>query len=292
MASRRFSVTQTECPNSRSRKWTATLFICIALTAITWFVFGQTLSFGFINYDDPEWVSENPYITRGITTQGVAWALTAVQAGPLASISHMLDCDTYGLNPAGHHFTNVLLHTLTALLLFLILRQMTGAMWRSGVVAALFAIHPLRVESVAWVTERKDVLSGVFFVITLGAYVWYVHRPSIGRYLAVASFFVLGLSSKGMLMTLPLVLLLLDYWPLNRSQRSASGLSELSPYEQKPEGPTLRPVSLTGWKRPRRGSIASTYDSLLNSNGKRDTRTSDEAYHLPTSGIRRGVKRL
>jgi tetratricopeptide (TPR) repeat protein len=196
------------------------LFICIALTAITWFVFGQTLSFGFTNYDDPEWVSENPYITRGITTQGAAWALMRVQAGPLASISHMLDCDIYGLNPAGHHFTNVLLHTLTVLLLFLVLRQMTGAMWRSGMVAALFAIHPLRVESVAWVTERKDVLSGLFFVITLSAYVWYVHRPSIGRYLAVAFFFVLGLLSKGMLMTLPLVLLLLDYWPLARCQTS------------------------------------------------------------------------
>src|SRR5437879_6569886 len=143
MASRRFSVTPNRHPDSRSRKWKAMLFICLALTAITWFVFGQTLSFGFTNYDDPEWVSENPYITRGITTQGVAWALTRVQAGPLASISHMLDCDMYGLNPAGHHFTNVLLHTFTVLQLFLVLRQMTGAMWRSGVVAALFAIHPM-----------------------------------------------------------------------------------------------------------------------------------------------------
>ena len=127
----------------------------------------------------------------------------------------MLDCQLYGLAPAGHHLTNVLLHATVAILLFLVLRQMTGALWRSAFVAAVFAIHPLRVESVAWVAERKDVLSGVFFMLTIGAYVRYVrHSWSLARYLAVVLLFAFGLMSKPTLMTLPFVLLLLDYWPL------------------------------------------------------------------------------
>ncbi len=134
----------------------------------------------------------------------------------------MLDCQLYGLKAGGHHFTNVLLHTIAVILLFLVLRQMTDAFWRSAFVAAVFAIHPLHVESVAWVAERKDVLSAVFFMLTLGAYVRYVRAPSVGRYLAVATLFALGLMSKPMLVTLPFVLLLLDYWPLGRFNKSAS----------------------------------------------------------------------
>src|SRR5207248_8848146 len=137
------------------------------------------------------------------------------------SISHMIDCQLFDLKPGGHHFTNVLLHSIAVLLLFLLLAQITGNLWASGFVAALFAIHPLHVESVAWIAERKDVLSAVFFMITLLAYVWYARRPNAWRYLAVAVAFVCGLMSKPMLVTVPLILLLFDYWPLRRNARLA-----------------------------------------------------------------------
>src|SRR5947207_11473187 len=152
------------------------LGVCIFLAAITWLVFGQTLRHEFINYDDDQYVLANPHVTRGLSLEGIVWAFTHFHSAnwhPLTWISHMLDCQFYGLNPAGHHFTNILIHTTTAILLFLVLRQMTGALWRSAFVAAVFAIHPLRVESVAWVAERKDLLSGLFFMLTLGAYVRY-----------------------------------------------------------------------------------------------------------------------
>ncbi|MCA1660352.1 MAG: hypothetical protein LC642_07460, partial [Verrucomicrobiaceae bacterium] len=126
------------------------------------------------------------------------------------------DCQFFGLNPGGHHFTNVLVHSLTAVLLFLVLRAMTGSVWRSAIVAALFAVHPLRVESVAWIAERKDLLSGLFFVLTLGAYTRYVRERSVRRYGLVLLLFLLGLMCKPMLVTVPFVLLLLDYWPLQR----------------------------------------------------------------------------
>src|SRR4029077_4105481 len=147
--------------------------ICIFLAAITWAVFGQTLRHPFVNYDDQNYVYENRDITSGFSWPGVLWAFTHVHAEnwhPLTTISHMLDCQLFGLQAGGHHFTNVLLHTAAVILLFLVLHQMTGAIWRSAFVAAIFAIHPLHVESVAWVAERKDVLSGVFFMLTLGAY--------------------------------------------------------------------------------------------------------------------------
>ena len=168
-------------------------------------------------------------VARGLTFKGVAWAFTRAHAfnwHPLTWLSHMLDCQLYGLHPGGHHLTNVLLHTATVIALFLVLRQMTGALWRSAFVAAVFAIHPLRVESVAWVAERKDVLSGLFFMLTIGAYVRYVRRPwSSARYGLVVLLFALGLMCKPMLVTLPVVLLLLDYWPLQRVEsRKLSGL--------------------------------------------------------------------
>ncbi len=187
---------------------------------ITLIVFGQTFHYGFVNYDDDTYVYENPEVTRGLTLQGIIWAFTRVNSDnwhPLTWVSHMLDCQFYGLNPAGHHVTNVLLHTTTAVLLFMVLRQMTGFLWRSAFVAAVFAIHPLRAESVAWVSERKDVLSGVFFMLTIRAYVHYARQSwSPARYGLVVLLFALGLMCKPMLVTLPLVLLLLDYWPLNR----------------------------------------------------------------------------
>src|SRR5438552_9657101 len=195
------------------------LGVSIFLMAITWLVFGETLRHEPINFDDPGYVFRNPHISTGLTSAGVLWAFTHSHMQnwhPLTWISHMLDCQLFGLNAGGHHFTNVLLHTIAVILLFLLFQKMTGALWRSAFVAALFAIHPLRVESVAWIAERKDILSGVFFLATLCAYVPYVRKPSSIRYLAVVLLFALGLMAKPMLVTLPFVLLLLDYWPLGR----------------------------------------------------------------------------
>src|SRR5438874_6992871 len=199
------------------------LAICIFLAAIVWIVFGQTFHFEFISLDDGPYILKNPQVSRGLTSEGFVWAFTHFHSGnwhPLTWLSHMLDCQLFGLNPGWHHLVNLLLHTATAIVLFLVLRRMTGFVWRSAFVAAIFAIHPLRVESVAWVAERKDILSGLFFVLTLGAYVNYVRhlggKRSWGRYLAVAALFAMGLMSKPSLVTLPFVLLLLDYWPLNR----------------------------------------------------------------------------
>jgi protein O-mannosyl-transferase len=198
----------------------AIFWVCLFLAGAVWAVFGQTLGYGFVNYDDGQYVYNNPQVIHGLNLKGIEWAFThSLMANwhPLTVMSHMLDCQLYGLNTGGHHLTSLLLHAATAILLFLVLREMTGALWRSAFVAAVFAIHPLRVESVAWVAERKDVLSGLFFMLTLGAYVRYVRKPpSPGRYLTVIFLFALGLMCKPMLVTVPFVLLLLDYWPLNR----------------------------------------------------------------------------
>jgi hypothetical protein len=194
--------------------------VCVFLAVISWVVFGQTLRHEFVNFDDGLYVYKNPVVQKGLTWEGFRWALTYGDIGhwhPLTWLSLMLDCQLYGLQAGGYHLTNLLLHGAAAILLFLVIRRMTGFLWRSAFVAAVFAVHPLRVESVAWVAERKDVLSAFFFMLTLGAYVHYVRRPpSMIRYGAVALFFALGLLSKSMLVTLPCVLLLLDYWPLNR----------------------------------------------------------------------------
>jgi protein O-mannosyl-transferase len=234
------------CPGSG---WPV-LGLCIFLAAITLAVYGGTLRYEFVNYDDGAHVYDNPQVTNGLTLQGIAWAFTHSHNGhwiPLNTISHMLDCQLYGLNPGGHHLTNVLLHAATAVLLFLVLRRMTATLWPAAFVATVFAIHPLHVESVAWVTERKDVLSGFFFMLTLLAYVRYVQNqprvegrgsradaaaPALGPlarrseakaarpwtldFYLVLFFFACGLMSKLMVATLPLVLLALDYWPLNR----------------------------------------------------------------------------
>ena len=194
--------------------------VCGLLLAAVGLVFGQTIQHEFVNYDDDQYVYENPPIARGLTMLGIEWSFTHSHVGnwhPLTSISHMLDCQFYGLWPGGHHLTNVLLHGATAVLLMLVLRRLTGRLWPSALVAALFAVHPLRVESVAWVAERKDVLSGLLFMLTLGAYAGYARRPfSFWRYMLIMALFTLGLMSKPMLVTMPLVLLLFDYWPLGR----------------------------------------------------------------------------
>ena len=202
------------------------LGVCVLLAVAVFLVFGQTLRHKFINYDDDAYVWNNPKVVKGLTFQGITWAFTHSHCNnwhPLTWMSHMLDCQLYGLNAGGHHFANVLLHAATAILLFLVLRQMTGALWPGAFVAAVFAIHPLRVESVVWVSERKDVLSGLFFMLTLLMYARHARRKSVldSRfwpldYGLALLFFALGLMSKPMLVTLPFVLLLLDYWPLQR----------------------------------------------------------------------------
>ena len=205
------------------RLWAVSVLLLLAIAA----VFAQTLRHDFVDYDDQTYVTENPLIRAGITAKGLWAALTrphALNWHPLTTVSHELDCQFYGLNPQWHHLTSVVLHAATALVLLLVLSRMTGSFWPSAFVAAAFAIHPLRVESVAWVAERKDVLSGLFFVLTLGAYARYCRWPfSLGRYLTVVACFALGLMAKPMLVTLPFVLLLLDYWPLERFPATAAG---------------------------------------------------------------------
>jgi Flp pilus assembly protein TadD len=194
--------------------------VCGLLLLAVVLVFGQTVGFDFVNFDDNYYVYDNPHLAPSLSGQDVLWAFTATDAGnwhPLTWLSYMLDYQLYGPKPWGYHLTNVLLHAATAITLFLVLRRMTGDFWPSAFVAAVFAVHPLRAESVAWVSERKDVLSGLFFMLTLAAYVGYVRRPfSLARYSLVAVLFALGLMAKPILVTLPFVLLLLDYWPLGR----------------------------------------------------------------------------
>jgi tetratricopeptide (TPR) repeat protein len=195
------------------------LMLCLVLTIAILGVFWQVRDHGFVNFDDGTYICNNSQVRNGLTWHGVAWAFTTTHANfwhPLTWLSHMLDCEIYGLNPAGHHLTNLLLHMANALLLFLVFHRMTHAVWKSAFVAALFALHPLHVESVAWASERKDVLSTLFWILTMGAYASYVEAPGAKRYLLVLVCFVLGLMAKPMLVALPFVLLLLDYWPLGR----------------------------------------------------------------------------
>ncbi len=212
-------------PPGRIAAWAICALVLLAVVL----VFGQTVRHDFIRYfDDNEYLIDNPSLARGFTGQGLAWAFGHFHAGnwhPLTWLSHMLDCQLYGLNhPGGHHLTNLLLHAANAILLFLVLGRMTGDLWPSACVAMLFAIHPLHVESVAFVAERKDLLSGLFFMLTLAAYCGYARRPfSPLGYLLVTALFALGLMAKPMLVTLPFVLLLLDYWPLGRAGSGEQG---------------------------------------------------------------------
>ncbi len=193
--------------------------IVLALVLLTLIAYWPVRDNDFINFDDNKYVTENPNVTGGLTPGNIAWALVTGHAAnwhPLTWISHQIDVELYGLNARGHHFTNLLLHCANTLLLFLVLFRMTGAQWRSALVAALFALHPLHVESVAWVSERKDVLSTFFFLWTLWAYAVYVERDDTPSFFAVMGVYILGLLSKPMLVSVPLVLLWLDVWPLGR----------------------------------------------------------------------------
>ncbi|MBW2538391.1 MAG: tetratricopeptide repeat protein, partial [Deltaproteobacteria bacterium] len=201
------------------------ILVCLFLAIVTLAVYWQVINYAFV-FDDDLYVAENFHVRRGLTSETVAWAFTTTSIAnwhPLTWLSHMLDIQLYGLNPGSHHLTNVLFHIANTLLLFLILTRMTGALWQSAFVAVLFALHPLHVESVAWISERKDVLSTFFWMLTMWSYIRYVELPGVKRYLLILLFFILGLMVKPMLVTLPFVLLLMDYWPLGRFQFSRSG---------------------------------------------------------------------
>lgn len=201
---------------SNLRREIAAGCLLILLTACA---FWPVLNADFINFDDPEYIINNKNVQAGLQPASIRWAFTTFHASnwhPLTWLSLMLDCEIYGQNPHGYHATNLLLHIVNVLLLFAVLRMTTGMIVRSAVVAALFAVHPLHVESVAWIVERKDVLSTMFWLLTVAAYIHYARRPTLARYLIVVFLFACGLMSKPMLVTLPFTLFLLDYWPLRR----------------------------------------------------------------------------
>jgi protein O-mannosyl-transferase len=202
------------------------IILCLLLVVATLALYNSVSHYPFVNFDDNHYVTENLHVRAGLTWDTITWAFGSLEEynwHPLTWISHALDCQLFGLNPAGHHYTNVLLHAVNAVLLFLLLQRATGFTWRSLMVAALFAFHPINVESVAWISERKNVLSMLFFLLALGAYGWYVRKPVIGRYAMVVLLFALGLMAKPQIITFPFVLLLCDYWPLGRMGPTLSG---------------------------------------------------------------------
>ncbi|MGD0821806.1 MAG: tetratricopeptide repeat protein [Desulfomonilia bacterium] len=200
--------------------------LCSQILIVTFFIvsifaiYYQVINFEFNGYDDPQYVINNPMVEKGITLDSMRWAFTSIGYAsnwhPLTWLSHMLDVEFFNMNPGMHHLTNVFLHIANSLLLFFIFFRMTGEKWKCAVVAALFAIHPLHVESVAWIAERKDVLSTFFFMLTIWSYTWYVEQHGALKYLLVITLYILGLMAKPMLVTLPFILLLLDFWPIQR----------------------------------------------------------------------------
>jgi len=211
---------------------TVKIIICIFLVLATATIYSQVQDHEFVSFDDPIYI-QNPNVKAGFTSESVKWAFTTMNSEdwhPMTWLSHMLDYQLYGLHPKGHYLTNLFLHISSVLILFIVLLRMTGALWQSGFVAAMFALHPLNVESVAWIAERKNVLSTLFWLLTMWAYIHYAEKPTVKRYGLVFLFFTLGLMSKPMLVTLPFVLLLLDYWPLRRlkfeQERGGNEISE------------------------------------------------------------------
>ena len=211
------------------RRWK--IIACLFLVVATLGTYGDLINHQFINYDDDVYVTDNPPVQSGLTFSGLSWAFTTMHSGnwhPLTWLSHMLDCQLFGLNPGEHHLTNVVFHVANSLLLFLWFLYFTRSLGCSFLVAVLFALHPMHVQSVAWVAERKDVLSTFFWLLTMWAYVWYAERPRLTRYVLILVCFSLGLMAKPMLVTLPFVLLLLDYWPLGRLSLKGSAAVEAS----------------------------------------------------------------
>jgi hypothetical protein len=213
---------QKNIPEDRFSNISRSYLVCLLLVIIILAVYWQVKNFEFINFDDSLYVSENRTVRLGLTPKGIKWSFSLDidkdlnYWHPLTWMSHMLDVELYGMNPGPHHLTNLLVHIINTLLLFLLLRRMTGALWRSACVAVLFALHPLNVESVAWVAERKNVLHTFLGFLTIWTYVLYVERQTLSSYLLILLFYIAGLMAKPMLVTLPFVLLLLDYWPLRR----------------------------------------------------------------------------
>ncbi|PYT28731.1 MAG: hypothetical protein DMG57_13915 [Acidobacteria bacterium] len=206
---------------SRAKRQGESVWIVLGLALLNVAVYWQLNRYQFLNFDDDAYITDNPSVAAGFTWDGVRWAFTAIDYfywQPLTWLSHMLDCQLFGLNAGSHHFTNVAIHLINAVLVFALLRRMTGFVWRSGVAAALFSLHPLAVESVAWVAERKNLLGGLLWLLTMWSYVWYVERPSSKRYQCVLIMFIAGLMAKPVVVTLPLILLLIDYWPLRRPE--------------------------------------------------------------------------
>jgi protein O-mannosyl-transferase len=222
------------------------LIFCLLLALATIALYNSVTRAPFLNYDDPVYVTDNPQVRAGLTWNTVVWTFCTPEAldwHPMTWLSYALDGQMFGLNPAGYHTTNVLLHAANAVLLFLILESATGLAWRSLTVAALFALHPINVESVAWISERKNVLSMFFFLLALAAYGWYTRRPGVGRYLAVTLAYALGLMSKAQVITFPFALLLLDYWPLGRIEQ------RLAPPQEVGGEPAVAPAcSPSFWK--------------------------------------------
>ncbi len=205
---------------SRNPLRTPPYLVAVGLAILILSVYWQVGGYSFIAFDDDTYVYENPHVRKGLTQEGVSWSFTTFHGSnwhPVTWISHMVDVELFGINAGWHHRMNVLLHLLNTLLLYLVLWRMTGRLWQSGFVAALFGVHPLHVESVAWIAERKDLLSTFFWILTMGVYLRYIRRPSLERYLPVAMIFILGLMCKPMAVTLPFVLLLMDWWPLRRT---------------------------------------------------------------------------
>jgi hypothetical protein len=200
------------------------LAISVGLAAVVLLAYYPVAGLGFVSYDDHAYVLDNFHVRTGLLLSNISWAFTRFSSAnwhPLTWISHMADVELFGLAPAGHHLTSLLFHVLNTVLLFLVSRSMTGAIWKSAGIAALFGVHPLHVESVAWVAERKDVVSTLLFLLALGAYLRYLRRPGAGRFLLVVLAFGLGLMAKPMVVTFPFLLVLLDYWPLGRLRPSA-----------------------------------------------------------------------
>jgi len=260
----------------RASKVDPAVLCCLLLVVATLLVYLPVRDFPFVNFDDNLYVTENPHIHDGLSVDSIRWSFTGATEvtnywAPLTWLSILLDYEIYGMNAGGYHLTNLFLHIANTVLLFLLLRTMTGTVWRGGCVALLFAIHPLHVESVAWVSERKDVLSALFWMLTLWSYARYTRKPRLSRYAVVLICFMLGLMSKPMLVTLPFVLLLLDYWPLGRTRLHASddGRGQAARYaaghlilEKVPLFILALIVSVAAYVTQHQGQTVATLDSI------------------------------
>jgi len=232
----------------KEKRLSYTVVSCLFLVAVTGAVYSPIRQYPFLNYDDQEYVTRNPHVQAGLSWKTLRWAWTATDAynwHPLTWLSHVVDWQFYGLNAGGHHLTNLLFGCVNAVLLFLLLLWATESLGRSLLVATVFALHPFNVESVVWIAERKNLLSTMFFLLAIGAYGWYAIKPGVKRYLLLAFFFALGLASKPMVITLPLVLLLLDFWPLQRIRELVPAQAQLERIPKRRKSSSRRAAETT-----------------------------------------------